>query len=170
MLITFSKKDINLISYPHSDALVIEANIQGWTIGKILVDIGSSADIIFFNTFDRMNINRNVLQPAEIPLIGLGGKRVNALRNIPLPVSFGDLTNPRTENITFNVVEMNYPYLAIFRRGFLNKFEAGRAPAVPLHENTCSKRGHHSSWQPAISQRNRAGRRPRSNKCPSHPS
>jgi hypothetical protein len=39
-------------------------------------------------------------------------------------VSFGDLTNPRTENITFDVVEMNYPYLAIFGRGFMNKFEA----------------------------------------------
>jgi hypothetical protein len=56
-------------------------------------------------------------------LIGFGGKRVNALGKIPLPVSFGDLNNPRTENITFDEVEMNYPYLAIFGRGFLNKFE-----------------------------------------------
>jgi hypothetical protein len=42
----------------------------------------------------------------------------------PLLVSFGNLTNPRIENITFDVVKMNYPYLAIFGRGFLNKFEA----------------------------------------------
>jgi hypothetical protein len=124
MPITFSEQDINLVSYPHSDAMVIEANIQGWTIGKILVDTGSSDDIIFSITFDRMNINRNLLQPTEIPLIGFGGKRVNALGKIPLPVSFGDLTNLRTKNITFDVVEMHYPYLAIFGRGFLNKFKA----------------------------------------------
>ena len=124
MPIVFSEEDVNLLSFPHTDALVIEANIQGWTIGKILVDTGSSADIIFSSTFDRMNIDRNLLQPADIPLIGFGGKRVNALGKITLPVSFGDLSNPRTESITFDVVEMNYPYNAIFGRGLINKFEA----------------------------------------------
>jgi hypothetical protein len=124
MPIFFSEQDVNLISYPHTDTMVTEANVQGWTIGKILVDTGSSADIIFSSTFDRMNISRQHLQPMEVPLIGFRGKRVNALGKIPLPVSFGDLTNPRIEYITFNVVEMNYPYLAIFGRGFLNKFKA----------------------------------------------
>ena len=71
-----------------------------------------------------MNIDRNLLQPADIPLIGFGGKRVNALGKITLPVSFGDLSNPMTESITFDVMEMNYPYNAIFGRGLINKFEA----------------------------------------------
>jgi hypothetical protein len=104
--------------------MVVEANIHGWTIGKILVDTGSLADIIFSGTFDRMNIDRNLLQPAEISLIGFGGKRINTLGKIPLLVSFGDLSKPRTENIAFNAVEMNYPYLSIFGRGLLNKFKS----------------------------------------------
>jgi hypothetical protein len=93
MPIVFSEEDVNLLSFPHTDALVIDTNIQGWTIGKILVDTGSSADIIFSSTFDCMNIDRNLLEPADIPLIGFGGKRVNALGKITLPVSFGDLSN-----------------------------------------------------------------------------
>jgi hypothetical protein len=32
--------------------------------------------------------------------------------------------NPRTEYITFDVVDMPYPYNAIFGRGLLNTFEA----------------------------------------------
>ena len=120
--IVFLEEDVNLLSFPHKDALVIEANIQGWTIGKILVDTGSFIDIIFSSTFDRMNIDRNLLLLADIPLIGFGGKRGNALGKITLPVSFRDLSNPKTESITFDVVEMNYPYNAIFGRGLINKF------------------------------------------------
>jgi hypothetical protein len=39
-----------------------------------------------------------------------------------LPVSFGNPRNTRTEYITFDVVDMNYPYNAIFRSGLLNTF------------------------------------------------
>ena len=42
MPIVFFGEDVKLLSFLHTDALVIEANIQGWTIGKILVDTGSS--------------------------------------------------------------------------------------------------------------------------------
>jgi hypothetical protein len=43
---------------------------------------------------------------------------------VTLPISFGTLKNPRTKYITFDVVDMLYPYNAIFRRGLLNTFEA----------------------------------------------
>ena len=122
--ITFSEEDVNLISYLHTDDLVIEANIQGWRIGRVLVDTGSSADKIFSDTFDRMGIDRNLLQPSDIPLMGFGGKRVNVIGKISLPVSFRDTSNARTEQITFDVVEMPYPYRTILGRGTINKFEA----------------------------------------------
>jgi hypothetical protein len=41
-----------------------------------------------------------------------------------LPVSFGTPQNLHTEYTTFDVVDILYPYNAIFRRGFLNTFEA----------------------------------------------
>ena len=56
--------------------------------------------------------------------MGFGGKRVNAIGKLSLPVSFGDTANARTEHITFDVVEMPYPYRAILGRGSINKFEA----------------------------------------------
>jgi hypothetical protein len=39
-------------------------------------------------------------------------------------VSFGTPKNPRTEYITFDMVDMMYPYNAIFGRGLLNTFKA----------------------------------------------
>ena len=56
--------------------------------------------------------------------MGFGGKRVNAIGKLSLAVSFGDTAIARTEHITFDVVEMPYPYCAILGRGAINKFEA----------------------------------------------
>jgi hypothetical protein len=41
-----------------------------------------------------------------------------------MPLPFGRLSNARTEYITFDAVDMIYPYNAVFRRGLLNTFEA----------------------------------------------
>jgi hypothetical protein len=41
-----------------------------------------------------------------------------------VPAPFGNLYNAHTKYITFDVVDMNYPYNAIFSRGLPNTFEA----------------------------------------------
>jgi hypothetical protein len=38
--------------------------------------------------------------------------------------SFRDLGNATTETLTFDVFDMYHPYLVIFGRGFMNKFDA----------------------------------------------
>ena len=60
----------------------------------------------------------------DSPLIGFRGKKIDALGKISLPVSFGGQENARTEYVTFDVVDLCYPYNAIFGREFANKFSA----------------------------------------------
>jgi hypothetical protein len=49
--------------------------------------------------------------------------RIEPVGCISLPVSFGTLQNARTEYVTFDVVDMHYPYNAIFGKDLLNTFE-----------------------------------------------
>jgi hypothetical protein len=57
------------------------------------------------------------------PLYGFSGKRNKTVGVITLHVSFGTLKNPHMKYITFDVVDMLYPYNAIFRRCLPNTFE-----------------------------------------------
>jgi hypothetical protein len=66
--ITFTEEDFRLKSAIHNDAMVIEVNIAGWIIRKVLVDNGSSADILFLKTFKKMNLSQHMLDPPEYPL------------------------------------------------------------------------------------------------------
>jgi hypothetical protein len=70
---TFSEEDVRLQGFPHNDALVIEANIASCTLGKLLVDNGSLADIIFADSYDKMGLSKDLLQPPDTPLYGFGG-------------------------------------------------------------------------------------------------
>jgi hypothetical protein len=122
--ITFSEEDVRLQGFPHNDALVIEANIASWTLEKLLVENGSSTDIIFADAFDKMGLSKDLLQPPDTPLYGFGGRVIHAIGKVVLPMSFGTVQNARTKYLFFDVVEMYYSYNGILGRGFLNKFEA----------------------------------------------
>jgi hypothetical protein len=124
MTITFSSQDINLTSFPHTNAMVAIVHIDRWDATKVLIDNGSQAEILFIATFDKMGFDRKQLRESSKPLYGFGRKRIEPIGAITLPVSFGTPKNPCTEYITIDVVDMPYPYNVIFRRGFLNTFEA----------------------------------------------
>jgi hypothetical protein len=122
--ITFSEENVKLQGFPHNDPLVIEANIASWTLGKLLVDNGSLADIIFADAFDKMGLSKDLLQPPDTPLYVFGGRVIHALGKVVLLVSFRMVQNAKTEYLSFNIVEIYCPYNGILGRGFLNKFEA----------------------------------------------
>jgi hypothetical protein len=51
------------------------------------------------------------------------GKRIEPVGTITILMSLGSPKNPRTKYITFDVVDMTYPYNVIFGRDLLNTFE-----------------------------------------------
>jgi hypothetical protein len=71
-----------------------------------------------------MGFDRKQFRKPSKPLYGFGDKRMEVVGAITLPVSFSTPKKPRTEYSTFDVVDVTYPYNAIFRRGLLNTLEA----------------------------------------------
>jgi hypothetical protein len=122
--LTFDARDVDLRSAPHIDAMVINCSVAGWDLHKVLVDNGSQADIIFLHAFDRMGISHSLLKPSDNPLYGFSGKGTFPVGKIELPLSFSVAPNARSEQVTFDIVDMVYPYNAIMGRGSINKFEA----------------------------------------------
>jgi hypothetical protein len=123
MAITFSSQDVNLTSFPHTDLMVITVQIYRWDSTKILINNGSQGEILFLLAFDKMRFDQKQLSEPSKPLYGFSGRRTEPAGAITLLVSYGTPKNTRTEYITFDVVDMPYPYSAIFGRGLLNTFE-----------------------------------------------
>jgi hypothetical protein len=70
-----------------------------------------------------MEFDRKQHRELSKPLYGFSGKKIKPVAAITLLVSFSTPKNPRTEYISFDVVDMAYPYSAIVGRGLLNTFE-----------------------------------------------
>jgi hypothetical protein len=128
ILITFSQEDLQLKDYPHNDTMVISCVIKGFLVHNVLVDIGSATDIIFAKAFRQMQEPEDKIHDPTHPLCGFGGRQIVALGKITMSVTFDFVHNTRTEQVVFDIVDMEYPYNAI-GRGTLNAFKAILHPA-----------------------------------------
>jgi hypothetical protein len=97
---------------------------KGFLVHNVLVDIGNAADIIFAKAFRQMQKQDDKIHDATHPLCGFGGRQIMVLGKITMPITFGYVHNTRTEQVVFDIVDMDYPYNAIIGRGTLNAFEA----------------------------------------------
>jgi hypothetical protein len=103
--------------------MVVTIHIDRWDVTRILIDNDSQAEILFLSFFKKIGHDRKHLKEPMMPLYGFSDKWIELVRVITLSISFDTLENPRTKYITFDIVDMNYPYNVIFGRGLLNTFE-----------------------------------------------
>jgi hypothetical protein len=124
--ITFDRSD-HPNSVPHLGRypLVVDPIVDKKHLSKVLMDGGSSLNIIYAKTLNAMGIDRARVWPTGAPFHGIvPEKQAKPLRQIDLPVTFGDKSNIRTETLTFEVVGFHETYHAILGRPCYVKFMA----------------------------------------------
>ncbi|XP_075644976.1 uncharacterized protein LOC142615965 [Castanea sativa] len=122
--IEFLEEDARRLHHPHDDALVVTIQAGDYNMHRVLIDNGSSADILYYPAFQQMGIERERLVPTNAPLIGFGGTRVFPLGVVTLAVAVGDYPQQITKSIAFLVVDCSSAYNAIIGRPTLNSWKA----------------------------------------------
>ena len=122
--ITFSDSDLEGCHHPHDDPLVIRTVVANKTVHRVLVDNGSSADIIFASAFDKMDIRRARLEPVNTHLQGFFGEKVLPLGSIQLVLTLGDPSCQATTTARFLLVDAPSAYNMLLGRPYLNAIKA----------------------------------------------
>ncbi|RRT41456.1 hypothetical protein B296_00043701 [Ensete ventricosum] len=111
--------------YPdHDDALVIIVRIANARVKQIMIDIGSVADILYFEAFQKLGLTDQDLTPLTSMLIGFTGDSIAPLRTMTLPLTIGEEPHTKTLMVIFMVVDLPSAYNAIIGQPTLNKLRA----------------------------------------------
>jgi hypothetical protein len=124
--ITFSREDhLNRIPNPGQYPLVVDPVIGNVWFSKVLMDGGSSLNILYAHTLRLLGIGLDQLRPSTTSFHGVApGKRVQPLVQIDLPVWFGTPANFRKETLTFEMAGFRGAYHTILGRPCYAKFMA----------------------------------------------
>ena len=122
--ITFFDSDLEGCQHPHDDPLVVRAIVVKKTAHRVLVDNGSSADIIFASAFDKMGIGREKLEPVNTHLWGFSGEKVLPLGSIQLVLTLGEPPCQAMTTARFLIVDAPSAYNMLLGRPSLNAIKA----------------------------------------------
>ena len=85
----FFEEDVKGVKQPHDDPLVIMLTIEGFNTRRILIDNGSSTDIIYFFAFQQLKLGQRKLRPFESPFISFSGDKVYPKGIVMLTITMG---------------------------------------------------------------------------------
>ena len=87
--ITFTAEDSDGTDAKPNDAIVVGVQIAHRDVLRVMIENGSSADILSARVYDELQLDRKDLEPFHVPLKGFGGAEVRSLGTVKLPVKFG---------------------------------------------------------------------------------
>ena len=120
---TFTNADAERVHHPYDVAIVITLFIADYTTRRVLVDNGSSADILYYPAFQQIRLGRDQFRPVNSPLVGFGGMKVQLVGTVTLPVVVGAYPQQVAKDVNFLVVDCSSSYNAIIGRPTFNNWK-----------------------------------------------
>ncbi|XP_059669380.1 uncharacterized protein LOC132314548 [Cornus florida] len=117
--IKFDRIDLLHAQIPHEDPLVISLIVGECLVRRVLIDPGSSVNVMPRDTFDRLKIKPDRLKPTGNPLLGFDGKRVEPIGTVEVAVHAAE----RVLMETFVVVEIHPSYNLLMGRGWIHRVQ-----------------------------------------------
>ena len=111
------------VRQPHDDLLVIMLKMEVFNMYWVLVDNGSSVDIICLPAFQQMKLNKERLRPFTSPLVSFIGDKVIPKGVVKLTIIAGIYPAQVSKEIDFHVVDCPLTYNVILGRPTLNKLK-----------------------------------------------
>ena len=122
--ITFSDRDACHVSHSHCDPLVIMAMVANNHVHRILVDNGSSVDILYYQSFQRMGLKVSDLKPSPNLIYDFTGDFVTPMGVISLPMTLGEYLRQSCVMIDFLVIDQPLAFNAVLGRPSLKELRA----------------------------------------------
>ncbi|XP_058211646.1 uncharacterized protein LOC131323823 [Rhododendron vialii] len=78
------------LKIPHDDPLVITIVVANYLTRRVLIDSGSSADILYLHAYDQLNVGQERLRPMTSPLGGFARTPAYPAGQIALLITMGE--------------------------------------------------------------------------------
>ncbi|XP_010513510.1 PREDICTED: uncharacterized protein LOC104789524 [Camelina sativa] len=117
--ITFTT-DKSSVPTLHHDALVVQMTVANSLMKRILIDNGSSTNILYMQAYKELGLDEGGLTRKSIPLVGFSGEVKQSIGEVTLPV-YAEGVNKHTK---FLVVDCASAYNAIMGRPWIHDMAA----------------------------------------------
>jgi len=119
--LTFTKDDLRDVVPHDNDPVVVSVVTAGRKVHRVLVDQGSSADVMFWSMFKMLKLSPDQLRPYTGCLYGFVEDQVEVRGYLELRTTFTDDRASRTESIRYLVVNADAVYNILLGRPALNR-------------------------------------------------
>ena len=125
--IAFAEEEIPVEGRGHNKALHVSVRCMDHVVAKVLIDNGSSLNVMPKTTLEKLPFSASRLKPSSMVVRAFDGTRREVMGEIDIPIQIG----PHTCNVVFQVMDINPAYSCLLGRPWIHAL--GVVPST-LHQ------------------------------------